>query len=119
MTRIEILPVSAANGEVSYPAVAGDKHSRGHTAGQALDALTAQLGEDDVTLVIIQSRRPDHFFDAAQQQRVSELMAHWREARDRGTVLPAGEQAELTALSEAELRASAARAATLAAESGR
>ena len=45
MATASILPISDPKGEKSYRALAGDKHSEGKTAGQALDALTAQLGE--------------------------------------------------------------------------
>ncbi|WP_375479000.1 hypothetical protein [uncultured Nostoc sp.] len=39
-----------------------DKHSVGKTAGQALDALTAQLYETEfAALLVIQSFRPDTF----------------------------------------------------------
>jgi len=54
------------------------------------------------------------FFNAAQQQRLSELMGRWQSARDVGASLPLNEQAELEALVETELRASADRAAVLA-----
>jgi hypothetical protein len=57
--------------------------------------------------------RPDQFFTAEQQQRLEELMARWRQARDAGLLLPQAEQAELDALVEAELRASMQRAAAL------
>jgi hypothetical protein len=54
MTRVTILPVSGASDEKSYHAVAGDKQSFGQTAGEALDALTEQLTEDETnTLVIV------------------------------------------------------------------
>jgi len=120
MTRVAILPVLAEEGSVSYCAVAGDKYSRGNTAGEALDALTAQLSEDEAgTLVIVQNLRPDLFFNAPQQQRLAELMDRWRTGRDQERSLSADEQAELEALVDEELRASAARAAALADESGR
>lgn len=120
MTRVAILPVPSEKGDLFYRAVAGEKQSNGKTAGEALDALTAQLSEDEAgTLVIVQSRRPDRFFSAAQQQRLAELMARWRAARDRGETLPADEQSELEALVEAELHAAAHRAAGLADELGR
>ena len=71
MTTITILPEKAD----SYRAVAGDKESTGRTAGEALDALTSQLeDEESGTLVIVQNRKPDEFFDAAQQARLTELM---------------------------------------------
>jgi hypothetical protein len=95
--------------------VAGEKQSVGATAGQALDALTAQLGEPQTTtLVVVQSLQPDSFFTAEQQQRLAELMPRWRAARDSGIPFPPDEQAELDALVEAELRAAAERSAALA-----
>ncbi len=119
MTTIAILPVPTEKG-ISYQGTAGDKRSLGRTLGEALDALTPQLPDADAgLLVVVQSLRPDQFFSAAQQQRTGELMASWRQARDAGTAFPAAEQSELDALIEAELYASARRAARLADEAGR
>ncbi len=76
MTTIAILPDNPSSPTTSYRAVAGPNHATGKTAGAALDALTAQLGELDSTLlVVLQQSRPDHFFTAEQQQRLEELMA--------------------------------------------
>lgn len=109
MTRVAILPVPNSSGGLSYRAIAGNKQSVGKTAGEALDALTAQLDESETgTLVIIQNYRSDQFFTAQQQQRLSELMELWRSTRDRGEAISPEQQAELDALVEAELRASAA-----------
>jgi hypothetical protein len=120
MTKIAILPIPTAQGAHSYRAIAGEKHAQGKTAGEALDALTAQLSADETsTLVVVQSLRPDCFFTAAQQQRLDALMARWRTLRDQEAALPADEQAELEALIAAELQASAARAAALADALGR
>jgi hypothetical protein len=114
MTKVAILPVSTATGEITYQAVAGDKQSEGKTAGEALDALTMQLPNDEAeTLIVIQRLRPDHFFDAKQQQRLTDLMARWRAVRDTGASLPQIEQNELEALVEAEVRASADRTVAL------
>ena len=114
MTKVAILPETTDGGGISYRAIAGDRQSCGKTAGQALDALTAQLLEDEAgTLIIVQSRQPDRFFTAEQQQRLSELMVRWRDNRDCGETLPTKEQTELDALVEAELQASADRAASL------
>ncbi|MEH2370041.1 hypothetical protein [Nostoc sp.] len=114
MTTVAILPTRDASGEKSYRAIAGDKHSVGKTAGQALDALTAQLGEIEFSaLLVIQSFRPDAFFSAQQQERLSELMRLWRSARDRGQELLPEQQAQLDDLVEAELRAATARTAAL------
>jgi hypothetical protein len=120
MTKVAILPIPTERGDLSYRAIAGEKHAQGKTAGEALDALTAQLSADEAsTLVIVQSLRPDRFFTAAQQERLAALMDRWRAARDQGTTLPADEQTELEALIAAELHASAARAAALADALGR
>jgi len=117
MTKVAILPVLTGRGGIYYRALAGDRRSQGKTAGEALDALTLQLSDDKTgTLVIVQSRRPDCFFGAVRQQRMAELMEHWRLARDRGETLPAEEQSELEALVETELRASADRTDALANE---
>lgn len=114
MTSVAILPVATATG-VSYLAIAGAKQSAGATAGAALDALTAQLTEaESDTLVVIQSRRPDAFFNAAQIDRLAELIASWRTAQETGVALPETQRRELEALVAAELRASAARAAAVA-----
>ncbi len=65
------------------------------------------------TLLIIQSFRPDWFFSAFQQQRLSDLMNLWRTARSRGQSLSPEQQAELDKLVEAELKAATARTAAL------
>ena len=120
MTKIAILPIPTEQGALSYRAIAGEKHAQGKTAGEALDALTAQLSADEAsTLIIVQSLRPDRFFTAAQQQRLDALMALWRTLRDQGVTLPADAQAELEALVTTELQVSAARAAALADALGR
>jgi hypothetical protein len=114
MIKIAILAIPTASGAIAYRAVAGDRQSEGSTAGEALDALMTQLSEDEKgTLIIVQSFRPDRFFTQAQQQRLAELMARWREDRDAGRSLPAFEQAELEALIEEEVRASGRRTAAL------
>ncbi len=119
MTKVAILPVPTKKGGVSYRAVSGDKQSQGRTAGEALDALTPQLAATGVgTLIIVQSLRPDDFFNAAQQQRLEELMDRWRTALDKGEALSDDEHTELEGLVEAELRASTDRAAALANELG-
>lgn len=114
MTTVAILPTSDTSGQRIYRAIAGDKQSTGKTAGEALDALTAQLeGDDFSTLLVIQNFRPDWFFSAEQQEHLSELMNLWRAARDRGETLPSELQAELDSLVEAELKAATARTAAL------
>lgn len=110
MTTISIIPVTSGPNETVWHAVAGEKKSMGKTAGEALDALTSQLSEDESgTLVVVRQFRPDRFFTAEQQQRLGELMSKWRAARDSGNELPPVEYAELEALIEAQLEGSAQR----------
>ncbi len=119
MTNVAILPVPSEHGGISYRAVAGQTRSQGRTVGEALDALTTQLPESSMgMLVVVQSLRPDYYFSAAQQQRLEELMERWRTANDAGTPLPVGIQAELNDLVEKELQASADRAGALADKAG-
>ncbi|MBW4621301.1 MAG: hypothetical protein KME17_18320 [Cyanosarcina radialis HA8281-LM2] len=112
MTTVAILPISDVNGEKSYRAIAGDKHCIGKTAGQALDALTAQLDEIEFSaLLIVQSFYPDPFFNAQQQEELSELMSLWRLARDEGRELSPEQQTKLNTLVDMELWAATARTA--------
>jgi hypothetical protein len=117
MTKVTIVP--EANGPTSsrFRAVARDRESVGHTPGEALDALTRQLSDEEAgTLVIVQHMKPDSFFTAAQQKRLGDLMGKWREARDAGRSLEAAEQQELDELIRAELNASGLRAQAIAEE---
>ena len=71
--------------------------------GEALDALTADWGDDiQETAVFIQRLQPDAYFTAVQYCRMQELLAH------RAT-LTAEERAELESLIDAELDATVAR----------
>ncbi len=120
MVKVAILPVPTGAGNIAFRAVAGDKQSEGKTAGEALDALRTQLSEHESSaLVIVQSLRADRFFGEGQQRRLAELMERWWEARDAGASLPAHEQAELEALIDEEIRASARRTAALLDDLGR
>ncbi len=106
---MEIMPIFSVSGEKSYRAIAGDKHSVGRTAGQALDALIAQLNQTEFSaLLFIRSAHPDKFFSAEQQERLSVLMSLWRTAREQGQELPSQQKAELEKLVEAELSAATA-----------
>lgn len=120
MTKIAIVSVPSAKGHASYRAIAGRNQSQGKTAGEALDALTRQLSADESgMMVVVQNFRPDRYFSREQQLRLGQLMQEWQAARDRGKELSPAERAELEALVNAELRASAQRAAELADELGR
>ena len=48
MTTVAIVFIVDAWGEKAYCAVAGNQRSTGKTAGQALDALTAQLNQGEI-----------------------------------------------------------------------
>jgi hypothetical protein len=120
MTKVAILPEVSEQGEKVYRAFASGHQSLAKTAGAALDALTAQLSADEVgTLVVVQSQQPDEFFTAQQQERLRDLMARWRMARDVGASLALAQQAELEALVDAEVLAAGKRAAALGAALGR
>ena len=115
--KVAIFPEPTIQGEVEFRAIAGGRQALAKTAGAALDAITLQLPADDTgTLVIVQNHRPDRFFTAQQQRRLSGLMARWRAARDAGDSLPPAEQVELDALVDAEVRASGQRAAAVLAD---
>jgi hypothetical protein len=114
MTTIAIVPENPQELPRRFRAVAGEAQSVGATIGEALDALQAQLGgAEQTTLVVVQPMRPDDLFTAAQQQRLTDLLARWRAARDAGAPLPPEEQAELDALVDAERRAACERSAAL------
>lgn len=120
MTRIDILNETTNGDEPRFRAVSGELQSFGKTAGEALDAITNQISDErSATLVVVQSHRPDEFFTAEQRDRLGELMALWRDARDRGEMLSQPQQSELNDLIERELKASARRSqAALAKLSG-
>lgn len=111
MTTIAILPESSGGDATIWRAVAGDRESTGKTAGEALDAISAQLDENEIsTLVIVQRLQPDRFFSDEQRKRLEQLMARWRDPRNTNGQLPTNEQSELEALVEAELEAATRRA---------
>lgn len=114
MNTVAILPITEPNGVISYRATTGNTQSVGKTAGQALDALVAQLNEPDFrALLLIQSFRPDALFTEAHQTRLSELMRLWRDARDQGQALLPEQQEELDHLVALELEAATLRTTEL------
>lgn len=114
MTAITIVPESELIRTGGFRATAGMRHSSGNTPGEALDALSAQLSEEESgTLLVVQSMKPDRFFTVVQQQRLKELFDRWRVARDSGMPFPVEDQAELEALTMTELKASGLRAKAL------
>jgi hypothetical protein len=114
MTKVALFREGTDPESLTYRAVAGGSQSMGRTAGEALDALTTRLPEDEAdTIIIVRNLRPDRFFGADERQRLEHLMARWRSARDGNDALGPDEQAELSRLVEAEISASARRAASL------
>jgi hypothetical protein len=104
------IAIRTENSDVDTPrfrAVAGNRQSVGRTMGEALDALTADWGDDiQETAVFIQRFQPDAYFTAAQCCRMQELLA-------RRATLTAEERAELETLIDAELDATVARTESL------
>jgi hypothetical protein len=120
MTKIAVFQENASAGQTAFRAGTAGNQAMGRTAGEALDALTTQLPDGGAdTLIIVRSQRPDQFFTASQRQRLEQLMACWRSARDAGESLPAEEQSELETLIEAEIHAATERAAALSQELAR
>jgi hypothetical protein len=114
MQTISISTAASSSGDRLYRAAIGDQYSTGKTIGEALDALTVKIGSSDINgFLVLQSCQPDQFFGVEQQQRLAELMAIWRTAHDQGDALPLEQQAELDALVEAELNATAERARSI------
>jgi len=118
--KVAIVPEPITEGEARFRAIAGEHQAVARTAGAALDALAAELPADEGgTLVIVQSHRPDQFFTLQQQRRLAELMARWREARNGVGSLSPEEQAELEALADLEVRASAERTSAILRDLGK
>ena len=103
MTGVVIRTEESEPGKPRFRAIAGDRQSVGRTMGEALDALTADWGNDiQETAVLIQRFHPDSYFTAAQYDRMQELLAH-------RASLTAEERVEIEALIDAELEATVAR----------
>jgi len=102
MTTVTILPEKTN----LFRAVANGKESLGRTAGEALDAITNQLGEDaEGTILVIQTQKADKFFTVEQQSRMSDLM-ELRQANKLTEI----EEKELETLIKAELQGATKRA---------
>ena len=81
---------------------------------EALDRVAAQFSKEDATpVVIVQHRHGDRFFPAAHVERLEQLMACWRVARDGGPALTDAESAELDQLIELETLAAGERGAAV------
>ncbi len=117
MQTISIETIANQNGDLVFRAAMGDRQSTGKTAGAALDALTVQIGSQEINgFLLLQNHQPDQFFTSQQQQRLTELMSTWRTAQNSGNLLPSEQQSELDDLIEAELYATAERAKSIIAQ---
>ena len=107
MPSIAMRTENSQAGTLRFQAAAGNRQSVGRTMGEALDALTADWGDDiQETVVFIQRFQPDAYFTAAQYCCMQELLA-------RRATLTAAECAELETLIDAELAAAVARTKSL------
>jgi hypothetical protein len=117
MTKVTITAEHPGSPNGTFRAAARGHETVGRTPGAALDALAEQLDETQAnTLIVVQNMRPDEFFTAAQQHRLSELLAKRRQALDVGRQMDPGENAELESLIDAELDGATRRAAALIGE---
>ena len=58
-----------------FRAIAGRRQSVGRTAGEALDALNAEIGEDEsASIVFVQQMASDPFFSEEQHLRMQDLL---------------------------------------------
>jgi sarcosine oxidase gamma subunit len=111
MIKVALLRENSESGEYEYRAVTARNQAFGRTAGEALNALTAQIpAEEADTLIIVRSLAPDRFFTGEQRQRLDDLMARWRSARDGGQPLSARDQSELEELIDLEVQGATERA---------
>lgn len=115
MTTVMILQDNPGASNSRFHAVAGAAQSEGETAGAALDALSAQIGDaaEDGMLVVVRPLRADSFFTQDEQDELEALMTAWRAARDQNRPLDPQRQARLEELIAAEYRAAARRTASL------
>jgi hypothetical protein len=114
LNSVAILPITDSSGRVTYQAIFGSHYATGRTAGEALDALTAQFPSlTSVPLLMLQRFQGDEFFNMLQQNRLTTLMAQWRNARDKDQPLAASQNEELESLVATELDAAIARTRAL------
>jgi hypothetical protein len=120
MTMVAVLEEPGNPGSMTYRAIAGRTQAMGRTAGEALDALTAQLSPEAIqTLVIVRDMKPDEYFDADQRRRLAELMSLRRAALAGAASWSPADAAELEHLVGAELLAATRRAEALARDLGK
>lgn len=108
MTSVSVQIERQPASKPRYRAIAGSRQSTGRTAGEALDALNAQLSPTECgSLLIVQQMQSDPYFSEAQYVRMKDLLDHRESLSD-------AERAELEDLVKEELIASARRTEALA-----
>lgn len=111
---ITISTVATTTNKTVWRAATDGLEAIGKTAGEALDGIRKQLGTEQNDLFLVcQQWQTDKFFTAEHQQRLSDLMEHWRVARDSRKTLSDADQTELEKLVDAQLEGSAKRAAAI------
>ena len=111
MPTLSVLVDSNGSAAPLYRACARGREAVGGTIGQAIDGLPKEVAEGEgLLMVLVQSFRPDKYFTAEQQKRLTELMDKSRSITD---ALSSEEEAELKALIDAELRGATERSAEL------
>lgn len=114
MPTISVFPDDPHAPDTHYRAASGTTEAVGPTVGQAVDALTAQIGPfQGTTLIVVQTFQPDPWFPADRRDRLEHLMIRWRTARDSGQPFPPADQQELDSLIQEELAAAARRSEAL------
>ena len=117
MTTISVFPEPTNPPARLYRAIAGEREAVWPTIGDAVKAVTDQMGDpQETTLIVVQPMQPDRFFNAEQMNRLRELMTKWRAALNSGTKLPPDELAELDDLVQAEFAAMIERSKALASQ---
>jgi len=120
MTTVAVLHEPGGVESTPFRAISGSRQAMGRTAGEALDALSAQLpAEATETLVIVRELKADRFFGAEHGRLLKDLMILREQAlAGRGTWTPEN-AADLERLVEMELHAATERAEALARELGK
>jgi len=113
MATITVVRDDPQTSGFAFRAVNGNRQAVGATVGQALDALGPGGMPNETTLVVLQPMTSDAYFTAEQRDRLANLMAKWRRARDLDQVLDQSEQSEIEELVKAEVTAAGRRAADL------
>lgn len=115
MATVTVIEFSGEEGDRAYQASCGDLRGSGRTPGEALDAVAAlRDGTTPRAIYVLSDSTPDEFFTDEQRERLALLMDQWRDARDRGSELPAELLTELQTLMHLELAGAGERAKVLA-----